>query len=388
MTGNKHEWLNTADMPPTLYVEGVTNSAAARDVELKLEYDETPQGDNSGLFKCDDRVKLTVVKIDMITPAGDPVNLPVDGGDGTGSVTDGANEFTFSSATPGILTLQLKARVTPSGVAPQVTKKAHYTVDGIGASVKTWDAANPKGKPTASGDHLLATVRFTGLPEKNSDFGTKKAAVYFDGSKQDEESYEIFFPKNGKNHPANASNVDWPNWMFYWLQTVTPLGSPQPTFKYGTSSFFTPGTTEITLSDGDAETYPAPYGTHNPLNGIDNFAWTVIHESQHYKDWCDLWSNNYTDWFNNHKGNSKPGDDKDADRIPNSTEDVNLNGTYDAGDLYDWEAYNTPTAGRPASILNDFEDWNCQRHKDAMGDHSKDWGDPGMQHKTKDKYDD
>ena len=25
---------------------------------------------------------------------------------------------------------------------------------------------------------------------------------------------------------------------------------------------------------------------------------------------------------------------------------------------------------------------------DVKGDHSKDWGDPGMQHKTKDKYDD
>jgi hypothetical protein len=74
--------------------------------------------------------------------------------------------------------------------------------------------------------------------------------------------------------------------------------------------------------------------------------------------------------------------------ISNSTEDMNLNGVYDAGDLYDWETYNTPTAGRPVSILNDFEDWNCQRHKDATGDHSKDWGNPGMQHNTKDKYDD
>lgn len=39
-------------------------------------------------------------------------------------------------------------------------------------------------------------------------------------------------------------------------------------------------------------------------------------------------------------------------------------------------------------IINDFEDWNCKRNKNVKGDHSKDWGDPGMQHKTKDKYDD
>ena len=56
---------NAGAQPGALYIEGVAASAAVRDVELKLEYDETPQGINSGLFKCEDRVKLTVVKIDM-----------------------------------------------------------------------------------------------------------------------------------------------------------------------------------------------------------------------------------------------------------------------------------------------------------------------------------
>jgi hypothetical protein len=124
------------------------------------------------------------------------------------------------------------------------------------------------------------------------------------------------------------------------------------------------------------------------LEGIDNFAWTVIHESQHYKDWVDFWGNNHADWFNNKIGNDGPGDDKDGDRIPNSVEDVNSNGVYDAGDLYDWEKLNTPTPGRPAAIINDFEDWDCQRHTGATGDHSADWANPGMQHQTIDKYND
>ena len=319
-------------------------------------------------------------KVEMITPAGDPVNAAVQSG-------DGQNEFTYSTANPGVLTINLKAKVTPGGIANQIKDQCLFTVDAIAGSTLAWDAANPGGKPAASGDNLLATVTFTTLPGNSTDFGSKKAAVYFNAQKQDEESYEVFYPKVQKNHPSTSSNADWPNWMFYWLQSVTPLGSPAPTFTYGTSSGFTPGTTQISLSDGDAGAYSAPYVTPT-LYGIDNFAWTVIHESQHYKDWCDLWSNNYTDWFNNHKGNGGPGDDKDGDRISNSTEDVNLNGTYDSGDLYDWQNYNTPTPGRPSSILNDFEDWNCQRHTAARGDHSKDWGDPGMQHKTKDKYDD
>ncbi|MGI6494607.1 MAG: hypothetical protein ACOX5G_00675 [Kiritimatiellia bacterium] len=51
--------------PGTLYVEGVTNSAALRDVELRLEYDENPQGQNNPLFKCADVVRLTVIKVDL-----------------------------------------------------------------------------------------------------------------------------------------------------------------------------------------------------------------------------------------------------------------------------------------------------------------------------------
>ena len=331
--------------------------------------------------ECLDTCTVNVLKIDMVTPAGDPVNAAVQSG-------DGQNEFTYSTASPGVLTMNLKAQVTPSGVAGLITDKVHFTVDSIIGSTMAWDAANPGGKPTASGDYLLATVTFTGLPADNMSFGGKLAAVYCDSSKQDEEPYEVFFPKAGDNHPYDMSNFNWPNWMYYWLQTVTPLGSPAPSFEYGADTVFTPGTTRIRLSSGDASSYTAPYGLNNLLKGIDNFGWTVTHESQHYKDWCDLWSNNYTDWLNNRRWNTNPGDDKDADRIPNGTEDVDLNGTYNTGDLYDWEVYNTPTIGRPAAIHNDFEDWNCQRHKDAKGDHSKDWGDPGMQHMTKDVYND
>ena len=56
---------NDGAQPGALYIEGVSPSSKAHDVELKLEYDETPQGDNSGLFKCEDRVKLTVVKVGL-----------------------------------------------------------------------------------------------------------------------------------------------------------------------------------------------------------------------------------------------------------------------------------------------------------------------------------
>lgn len=176
--------------------------------------------------------------------------------------------------------------------------------------------------------------------------------------------------------------------MYYWLQTVTPLGTPQPTFIYGSDSKFMAGTTNIFLSDGDANSYTAPYGVNNPLEGIDNFAWTVMHESQHYKDWLDCWDNDAEKWANEHYGNSGRNDDKDGDMIPNNYEDVNFNQVYDSVDLYDWQIYNTPTPNRPDEILNDFEDWNCKRHTTVRGNHLLDWSNPGMQHKTIGEYND
>ncbi|MBO5941555.1 MAG: hypothetical protein J6R18_10220 [Kiritimatiellae bacterium] len=251
-----------------------------------------------------------------------------------------------------------------------------------------WAAANPRGKAIGNGGFLTATVAFTGLPDKNDAFGKKKAILLLNGRMLDENDYEVFFPKNATNHPCTPSNSNWPNWMFYWLQTVEPLGSPAPDFVYGTSSYFTAGTKIIALSDGDAGSYNAPYGANNTLCGIDNFAWTVIHESQHYKDWQDFWANNVSN-HRSHVGGVELCDDKDGDRIPNGIEDANQNGIYEPSiDLYDWQQYNTPTPHRPSTIINDFEDWNCQHHKNVKGEHSKDWGDPGMQHKTRDKYND
>jgi hypothetical protein len=59
------ETWTQATMPPELYVEGITNSTFHRDVELRLEYDENPQGQNNPLFKCADIVRLTILSIDL-----------------------------------------------------------------------------------------------------------------------------------------------------------------------------------------------------------------------------------------------------------------------------------------------------------------------------------
>lgn len=159
------------------------------------------------LTNCYDSCTVTVVKVEFITPAGDPTNAPIDSG-------DGQNEFTFLTNNPGVLDMNLKAKVTPDGIASQIVSRCQFLVDGIGNSSQAWSSENANGQPTVSNNYFVATVTFTSLPTNNAAFGSKKAAVYFDSLKQDEKTYEVFFPKWGYNNPSGGTNN--PNWFYYW----------------------------------------------------------------------------------------------------------------------------------------------------------------------------
>lgn len=152
---------------------------------------------------------VRIFEIELVTPSGDPVSAPSDSG-------DGQNEFTYSSDSPGVLTMNLKARVTPSVAASEVADSCKFRVDSIGISAREWASANPSGQAVANGDSLVATVTFTGLPKANSDFGKKVASITFNGIPCDEKNYEVFFPKEAKNHPIGQP--DSPNWFYYWKQ--------------------------------------------------------------------------------------------------------------------------------------------------------------------------
>ena len=55
---------------------------------------------------------------------------------------------------------------------------------------------------------------------------------------------------------------------------------------------------------------------------------------------------------------------------------------------YDWQDYNSPTPGKLERVYGDEEELNCRMHTHQRGDRRKDWGNPGMNHKTDDKFDD
>jgi hypothetical protein len=203
-------------------------------------------------------------KVDLISPAGnpdnDPVNNPIDGGDGTGTVPNGANEFTFSTASNGVLTIQFKAEVGGgSSVLNAIKDRVTFTIENIGQA-PSWNAANPGGKASVSGNYLVATATFTGLPENNSDFGKKKVELLFDGNVLEKSEIEVFFPKHAKNHPGTNAGTD-PNWFYYWKDgkvcgiPTDAIYDPQP----GVYGYVRPGVDRILrLGDLAAETNSGP----------------------------------------------------------------------------------------------------------------------------------
>lgn len=376
------DWTTNTDgnftVTASVYCDNVSGAQGDKTIELSgsASYIELGAGKTVS-SNPNGKVKFTAVKVEIKTPHGDPTqNAGAEGANNT-------NELSYGGGAPECIVL-CEAEATA------LADKLRWTITDVGGIKAKWNPHVDGDEYVGIGLNPIAT--YPEMPLQNSDFGAKTITLTMeDVTASDTTNVEIFFAKTATNHPdppdatyvvGDPLNPKWPNWMFYWMQTVT-LVSGGLTFEYGPpKTGFYAGTTTVVVYNDAMGSYSAPYGVNNPLNGIDTFAWTMIHESQHYADWVTYWGNDKNDWFDNHKGKNGPDDDLDGDRIPNKIEDVNGNGIYDAGDLSDWQILNTPTVGRDPQIINDFEEWDCKRHTDAKGDHSKDWANPGFQHQS------
>jgi hypothetical protein len=367
---------------------------------------------------------------EWITPAGDPVNAAIDGGDGSGTVPDGANEFTYSTAASGVLTLKLKAKISGIGNLGQtIQDQFKFEVDTIGNSTMAWDTANPGGKVTVSGDYITAKVKFTGLPQNNSDFGKKKARVMLNGSKTIEKEFEVFFPRDTKNHPGVGSGTT-PNWFYYWGQVMggshdlqyggPGSGSTVAEVLAITAWNYTSGQDKdrMIIYDGVTGKFRA-YGVGEEFSGIDQFFGTVIHEAKHVDQvsradtlvptgtsgspWQHGWSFNqglaHNHWTKGSDG--KPGvagvDDDGDGTVDNLI--ATGSGELGRGDDIDLTHPFTTSRNWPASwppptpLIYPLElEAEAINASDAAHDEHKrarhDWGSPGKNHKTVDRYDD
>ena len=304
-----------------------------------------------------DYVRAMCAKVEFVTPAGDPVSAPKDAG-------DGQNEFTFSAANPGVLTMNLKAKVTPAAAAPVIAADCRFEVGAIGTSAMAWAAANPRGKATGNGGFLTATVAFTGLPDRNDAFGKKKAVLLLKGRKLDENDYEVFFPKNAKNHPGGQAGS--PNWFYYWNMVC---GDPNAVFNASLPDYgqFSP-TNPLEIQIGDSAGY-----VNTTLNdkGIDCFAETVIHESTHRQHYRETKINGRPDsdgdWLQD--SDERLGD-LNLDTVQD-TEDANGNGVLDMGEdngLYRMELTLTEfnSGGLARSVLYGRQNQRIDQESEVM----------------------
>ena len=310
---------------------------------------------------CADKILVTVFKIDLVTPAGDPVASPVDSG-------DGQNEFTYDNANPGVLNVHLKASVLPSGVASQIASRCSYAVSDIATSTKSWAPGSPNGTPSSSNDFLVAQAIFTGLPVNNSAFGSKMAIVSFDAVEMKKNQYEVFFMKHSTNHPNGQASS--PNWYYYWSQTSANGANSTMLYTNCSRSFYDyfSGRT-IYIANDAALTQIAAWGAPK---GIDCFAWTTLHEAKHHAQLTGFWPVN---WISS--------DDVDVDWIPNTLEP-----NYMPGRPYSPtnSATYPDTIGYGANPIPDAEDINMRSQVSPYGldslwsngsANTEDWSNPG-----------
>lgn len=164
-----------------------------------------------------DRLLLTCGTLKFVMPSGDPKTDPKDGG-------AGQNEFTYSDQQSAV-TVNLSVSVTPSfgtdsedGFFPA----GRFSVSDVADTYKVW-----KG----GGDGLVemnydiwseirafsTSVSYTNYPLHNAAFGRKTATFEFAGLCITND-FEIFFPKNGTNHPPCQTCGNCPNWFYYWRE--------------------------------------------------------------------------------------------------------------------------------------------------------------------------
>ncbi len=331
------------------------------------------------------KATLYTIKATFITPAGDPTTAPQDSG-------DGQNQFTYSTDTPGVLTVNLKAKVEPTGVAGKAVDRFRFSVDNVAGSITPkWAPENPNGKPTVSGDYLTATVTFTKIPYLNDSFGWKTAKLSYQGTTVWQviatNQYGVFFPKDAKNHPicTRTNCADCPNWFYYWKQGGVCGIPTSSVFEPGRPKTYgrvipqkdsiirlcdlAPGTNQEFIYRSGSITYPS-ITTGGNGKGIQCVAETIQHENLHLKI--------YNDFKSLHNG----FDDRDGDWIPNDQEanfaDIKTNPD-------DWDTYRIYSQGASLQWQGD-QDIRCFKAEATLPANAifpkKDWANPGCQHKN------
>ena len=382
--------------------------------------------ESNSFFAAGKNATLFVPLFEWVTPKASPVTVP---NDSIG--TDGQNEFTYDAASPGVLTIDLKVLVKPAGTAAvtdrhgvKFSDRCIYKLPTIPGSTFAWDAANPGGKSATSGERLIAKATYTTLPAVNTDFGLKQAELECDGNTVTlvKGDFEVFFDRDAINHPGGQ--VGSPNWYYYWLQLISGhnvfyggVGAgPSAEVKgmTGWNYVTAPNKTQITLYDAVTGKFKS-YGVGEEFSGIDRFMGTLKHEAQHVVQIGKadaLLSTNGADsfrygwsWNQAMHNHWKKGADAQwglaaiDDEADGTLNNARLFPPFEPGNGDDesldhatfvwWpKVWPLPVPNAaPHPIESEAVNISDQTHNEHLNARN-DWGNPGKNHKTIDKYDD
>lgn len=232
---------------------------------------------------------IHVVITNPITELGGTMTTPANA-NGVG------DEFQFDTSNPGVLTIPVKATVTPDTADVRNHLFMAVSADAIG------DSSPSESGWTYSGGTWTDTLTYTGLPENNNDFGNKSLTVYALPGDSATVPYQVFYDKTATNHPGgdqtppNIVSNRSPNWFYYWLQVI---GSSADVYynsnlpanmrgevpaMYNWSDPLNYSKTEVWIGDAAAETKTRQLNTANTpeaVTGIDTFANVLDHEERH-----------------------------------------------------------------------------------------------------------
>lgn len=267
----------------------------------------------------DVKVKLYFVHIKIAQPSGDP------------SKPKEANEFNERVFDTNIHNPDL----TIPCIAEESGVENHLMWEmgpGFISSEKEWKPAYKGNKKI--GTKEKATLTLKGLPDRNSSFGLKKIHLKTDlegfFGEQDTTPVELFFPRDGANHPDGGDPSKSRNWFYYWNGTAIADFSD---FKYNdsTTSYgcYSPSEDQLYLGRPAPTENSGPWYVKNKYTnrvvylsgtgeGIDCCAEVISHEREHKRI------------------NTLEGTDTDEDGIPDVIEAASSYGfnPYDADSYF------------------------------------------------------
>lgn len=371
---------------------------------------------------------LHVPLFEWVTPKESPVTAPNNG-------FSGRNEFTFDDATPGVLSIIPTVLVKPTGTAGltghdgvKFSDRCSFALPTIGDSTLGWGQGNEGGKSIEAADYLLASAEYTTLPTENAAFGLKQAEFRCDGDGAvlPPAEFEVFFQREQSNHPETGpyAGPRPKNWFYYWKQIadpsysldyqgLSPVGHAGEVKGMSNWSYFVaPDKTTITVYDA-AALDGRSYGVGEFYSGIDLFIGTITHEYKHVDQIARAdalvpsggsfrhgWSWGFS--VHNHWSKGPDGAWGSAgidDDLNGSTDDAATIPPFEPGKGDDvsldhpsnplWpNVWPLPVPNNGPHPLEseaiNYSDLHNDEHQNARSD----WGNPGKNHQTIDKFDD